>query len=153
MLPDLHIAPVLDTSTADLIADFFVPALRHADRYDRGVGFFNSGWFRLAAQGLTDFAAHGGRARWVTSPILTEDDWQALQHGDAARTDPLLYARLQSNLDDITRSLQSDTLSALAWMVADGVLDFKLALPRNKLDQGNFHDKFGIFTGLMMAGA
>jgi len=30
--------------------------------------------------------------------------------------------------------------------VADGILDFKLALPRNKLDQGEFHDKFGVFT-------
>ena len=32
------------------------------------------------------------------------------------------------------------------WTCADGILDFKLALPRNKLDQGEFHDKFGIFT-------
>jgi DNA phosphorothioation system restriction enzyme len=31
-------------------------------------------------------------------------------------------------------------------MVADRILDFKLALPRNKLRQGEFHDKFGIFT-------
>ncbi|NWJ46940.1 MAG: DEAD/DEAH box helicase family protein [Chloroflexi bacterium] len=31
-------------------------------------------------------------------------------------------------------------------MVADGILTFRLALPRNKLDQGDFHDKFGIFT-------
>ena len=31
-------------------------------------------------------------------------------------------------------------------MVADGVLDFKIAVPRAKLDRGDFHDKFGIFT-------
>jgi superfamily II DNA or RNA helicase len=146
LLPDINILPVLDTSASDLIADFFVPLLKEARRYDRGVGYFSSGWFRIAAHGMVEFAAQGGRARWVTSPILTEDDWQALQTGDAARTDPLLYARLQANLEDVTRSLQSDTLSALAWMVADGVLDFKLALPRNKLEQGDFHDKFGIFT-------
>lgn len=30
--------------------------------------------------------------------------------------------------------------------MADGILDFRLALPRNKLEQGDFHDKFGIFT-------
>lgn len=26
-------------------------------------------------------------------------------------------------------------------MVADGILDFKLALPRNKLEQGEFHQE------------
>ena len=30
-------------------------------------------------------------------------------------------------------------------MIADGILDFKLALPRNKLLGGEFHDKFGVF--------
>lgn len=29
----------------------------------------------------------------------------------------------------------------IGWMVADGILDFKLALPRNKLEQEEFHDK------------
>ena len=31
-------------------------------------------------------------------------------------------------------------------MVADGVLEFRLAVPREKLNGGEFHDKFGIFT-------
>ena len=30
-------------------------------------------------------------------------------------------------------------------MVADEVIDFRLALPHSKLDDGEFHDKFGIF--------
>jgi len=47
---------------------------------------------------------------------------------------------------DLRKALNEETLSALAWLVADGFLDFKLALPCNKLDQGEFHDKFGIFT-------
>jgi hypothetical protein len=31
-------------------------------------------------------------------------------------------------------------------MIADEILDFKLALPRNKLERGDFHDKFGVFV-------
>ena len=146
MLNDLHTASVLDTSSADLIADLFVPLLRESVLYDRGVGYFSSGWFRIAAVGMAAFAENGGRARWVTSPILDPADWEALQTGDAARTDPLLYVRLQAQLLDMTQTLEQDTLSALAWMVADGVLDFKIAVPRAKLDRGDFHDKFGIFT-------
>lgn len=53
---------------------------------------------------------------------------------------------LEININDLGRLLEQETLSNLSWLVADGILDFKLALPRNKLDQGEFHDKFGIFT-------
>ena len=69
---------LLNTSDHDLIREFFVPALTQAFRYDRGVGYFSSGWLRLAAQGMVSFAAHGGQARWVTSPILNRQDWEAL---------------------------------------------------------------------------
>ena len=31
-------------------------------------------------------------------------------------------------------------------MVADEIISFKLALPYEKLRQGDFHDKFGVFT-------
>lgn len=145
-LTSLFLPPVLDTSSGDIIQDFFNPALMCSVSYDRGVGFFSAAWLRIAAKGMSAFAANKGRARWVTSPILSESDWEALQKGDAARQDEILKAALDVNLDALEKSLEQETLSALAWMVADGVLDFKLALPRNKLDQGEFHDKFGIFT-------
>ena len=136
----------LDTSSADLTRDFFTPALNRAVRYDRAVGFFSSGWLRTNAEGMLGFAANGGRGRWVTSPILAEADWEALQSGDAARRDPALRKTLERNVSDLEETLEKDTLSALAWMVADGILDFRLALPRNKLERGDFHDKFGILT-------
>lgn len=146
MLPGLHLPPFLDTSTADLISDFFVPTLAQSVRYDRGVGYFSSGWLRIAARGMVQFAANGGRARWVTSPILTAADWEALQTGDTARTDLELRLILDLHVADLATSLEKDTLSALAWMVADEILDFRIALPRNKLERGDFHDKFGVFT-------
>ena len=137
---------VLTTSSADLIKDFFEPALCAAESYSRGVGFFSGAWMRMAATGMTNFAARGGYARWVTSPILSQDDWEALWMGESAKTDEILKDVLSRNVKDLQTSLQKDTLSAIAWMVADGILDFRLALPRNKLEQGEFHDKFGIFA-------
>ena len=145
LLPDYPFKTILDTSSHDLIQDFFIPALKRAVRYDRGVGYFSSAWLRIAAEGMVEFANHGGKARWVTSPILEEKDWEALVTGDQARRDIVLYSLLKQSIEDLPNSLETNTLSALAWMVADGVVDFKLALPRNKLDMGNFHDKFGIF--------
>ena len=137
---------MLDTSSANLIQDFFTPALNYATSYDRGVGYFSSGWLRVNARGLIAFAENDGRARWVTSPILSETDWEALQTGHDARQDIQLQSILEQNIRDLAYSLEKDTLSALAWMVADEILDFKLALPRNKLAGGDFHDKFGVFT-------
>jgi len=137
---------MIDTSSGDVIEEFFNPALMCSTHYDRGVGFFSAAWLRLAANGMAVFASNGGHARWVTSPILSEADWEALQKGDEARQDSILKESLQINIKNLENLLERETLSALAWMVADGILDFKLALPRNKLDQGEFHDKFGIFT-------
>lgn len=145
-LSETTFPPVLDTSSGDIIRDFFSPALSASVRYDRGVGFFSAAWLRLAAIGMVAFAANSGRARWVTSPILSEPDWEALQEGSAARQDSVLKQALEVSISDLKKTLEQGTLSALAWLVADGILDFKLALPRNKLDQGEFHDKFGVFT-------
>lgn len=144
-LKNLDFPITIDTSTANMVADFYEPALSVSVRYDRGVGFFSSGWLRLLAQGLNQFAANGGQARIITSPILDEDDWQALKMGAEARHDAVLRSALLKNVVELKEKLEADTLSALAWMVADGILTFKLALPQNKLT-GDFHDKFGVFT-------
>lgn len=141
----LHFPTVLDTSSHDLIAEFFVPALRNAVQYNRGVGFFTSGWLRAASEGMVHFANNSGHARWITSPILQPGDWIALTEGVAARSDPNLQKIIERNIADLATTLERDTLSALAWMVADEILDFKLALPRNSL-HGEFHAKFGVFT-------
>jgi len=145
-LQDINILSVMDTSSHDLTNEFFVPLLSNSVRYDRGVGFFSSSWLRINSKGMVAFANNGGRARWVTSPILDEADWEALLAGNTARTDPLLHSVLRRNITDLTETLERDTLSALAWMVADEIVTFKLALPYHKLDQGDFHDKFGVFT-------
>jgi hypothetical protein len=145
-LKQLDIPALLNTSANDLIRDFFAPMLAASTKYDRGVGYFSSGWLRVSAKGMVTFAENGGRARWITSPILAEEDWAALKMGEAARTDECLYRSLRQNLASLIETLEQETLSALAWMIADSVIDFRLAVPQDKLEQGNFHDKFGIFT-------
>lgn len=143
-LRDLSTDPHLATSTHKLLERFYVPALARSVSYDRGVGFFTSNWLRLAAAGLAGLAANGGKARIIASPKLDPDDCAALNQGADARNDPLLRAALERALEDLARDLANDTLATLAWMVADGLLDFRIAIPTGELD-GDFHDKFGIF--------
>ena len=123
---------------------FFRPALGASVRYDRGVGFFSSSWVREAADGLANFACNDGKARWVTSPILDQKDWDALIRGSKSETRSLLDTLIVKNVDIIKNELTRDTLSSLAWMISDGIISFKLACPRNKLS-GDFHSKFGLF--------
>jgi DNA phosphorothioation system restriction enzyme len=146
MLTDKKWSTLLTSSDCNMVSDFFVPALERSIKYDRGVGFFSSGWVRVASSGMLDFAKNHGRARWVTSPILSKEDWEALYSGDQARSDPALKAALMGTVSDLGRLLEKDTLRAISWMIADEIIEFKLALPRERLAGGEFHDKFGIFT-------
>lgn len=143
-LTKLDIPFALNTSRHDLIEQFFIPCLQNAIQYDRGVGFFSSGWIKESFTGMFEFAQKGGRARWITSPILSEADWNALLLGNEARQDELLRKTLLSAVGDLRNALQNDTLVAFSWMVSDEIIDFKLAKPRNKLNH-EFHAKIGIF--------
>lgn len=144
-LRGLQLGIILNTSTNDFVDDFFEPVLSNSIRYDRGVGYFSSSWLRLNSVGLAQFAQNGGHARWVTSPIMSKQDWEKLCLGNQARQDMLLYQILSNSIVNLQTELEKDELSALAWMVADNIIDFRIAIPRNELT-GEFHDKFGIFT-------
>ena len=99
---DLDLITVMDTSEHDLTVELFAPLLSNSTRYDRGVGYFSSGWLRTNVEGMVAFAENGGKARWITSPILAEDDWNALQVGDAARCNAVLRAVLQQAYETIS---------------------------------------------------
>jgi len=76
---------------------------------------------------------------------MQEADWEALQTGDRARSDIILREMLRGQVADLARALSSNTLNTLAWMVADGVLDFRFAIPRLPGSSGDYHDKVGVF--------
>ena len=145
-LQELFIPEIMETSSDSLSKDFFSPVLKYSVRYDRGVGFFTSGWIRATAQGMAPFIERGGVARWITSPLLNKEDYDALSLGVSAWKDKNLYEVLEKEIDDLVSSLEHDLLRTIAWMVADRRLIFKIALPTAKLAGGDFHDKFGIFT-------
>lgn len=146
MLKELDLQHVYDSECYDLIRDLQVPLLLQSKDYLRGVGFFTSGWLRLAAQGMAAFVTNGGSARVVLSPILDESDWETLKFGETAKNDAVLREVLVRNIEDLAKTLENDTRNALAWMVADGVLEFRFALPRDRVSAGDYHDKVGVFT-------
>jgi len=133
-----------NTGSHDLSGEFFVPLLSQAICYDRGVGYFSSGWLRVNAQGLSQLAMRGGRARWVISPHLSEEDIETFRRIADLQESPELVHRMMQTVDELRTALESDTRNTMAWMVADGLLEFRFAVPVGELI-GDFHDKFGIF--------
>ena len=146
MLRSLNLEPVYDSAEHDIVQDLMVPCLRESNTYLRGVGFFSSGWLRLAAQGLAGLVANGGRATFVVSPILDASDWEAMRIGAIARDNPVIKAVIGRNIIDLKESLQEETLNTLAWLVADGVLTFLIAILRDRTSGGDYHDKVGLFV-------
>lgn len=144
-LPDLELPADLDTSVDDIEQILYGPCLKISTTYDRGVGYFSSSWLRRVANGLAAFAANGGRMRLLTSPILSAQDWEALRQGDRARLDEELARALRVEIEDLERHAQDHPVQVLSWMIADGLLEVRLAIPTGKLD-GDYHPKMGRFV-------
>lgn len=143
-LPKVKIA--LNTSDDDLVTELYTPCLKWATRYDRGVGYFSTGWLSYNLQGLGDFASRNGKIRLITSPIISNADLDAIilakEHNEAFS---LLSNALRQNVDTLVAEMEKDLYNTFAWMLHDGIIELRFAIPQNKLDKGNFHDKFGIF--------
>jgi len=132
------------TGSCDLSDEFFVPLLSQAISYDRGVGYFSSGWIRVNARGLAHLAMRGGRARWVVGPRLSQEDIETFRSIANLQEGPRRIRQLLRTVDELKTALEGDTRNTMAWMVADGLLEFRFAVPVGEL-VGDFHDKFGIF--------
>ena len=131
----------------DLVRLFYVPALEDAERYDRLTGYFNAGALALAARGIEGLVRNGGRMRLVVGCTLDPAEVEAIERGEALRE------RVERRLADLPLAppdpAAADALELLAWMVAGGHLDVKVAVPcdaggKPTPDGALFHEKAGI---------
>jgi len=133
----------------NVVGDFYVPCLERSAVYRRAAGYFSSNGLALAAKGLAQLIKSGGRIQLVVSPQLSEDDVEAIQQGYKSREEVLEEAARRA-LTDPETELSRNRLSALAWMIATGTLDIKIALRADpvtgRLSRGIYHEKIGIFS-------
>lgn len=133
------------------IADmFYLPCMRNASHYDRISGYFGSTIYIIAWDALREFIEHNGKIRLICSPYVSDEDAAALANGYSAKNDALLTESLakevQSLFDD---PFLSAPAKLLAYMVSQGIIDVKLAVPTGNESPNArrlFHDKVGIFT-------
>lgn len=144
-LRKLNLRDEYRSDNCQLIQDFYVPCLEQATLYSRAVGFFSSTSIAAVASGLTVFIRTGGRMRLVASPNLSKEDATAITAGLQSREEAIATAivrELDHTIDDIVR----DRLACLAWLLSQGILDIKLAVPKDIENRGIYHEKLGLFA-------
>ena len=141
-LTDLNLKPVYNHSNCpDMIAGLYEPLLREAVRYDRTTYTFTAKGLIAAAVGTAGLVRNSGRIRLICDHTVRSDILQAIQDGQLQAETALLQTHNVEDLllvepDDISK----DHLELATWLVANGVLDVKVALRAPSI----FHAKIGI---------
>lgn len=131
----------------DHLQAVFIPALEKSVQYDRITGDFSSAVLSIFAEGLEAFVSNDGVIRVMTGIELFEEDVNAIERGQAddVLLDVINWAAVQDGYPDAV-------LEALAWLVAEGYLEFKLGAVRDKdgnvrgNEYGAWHQKMAVFT-------
>ncbi len=133
----------------DIAEDFYLPCMRSSVAYDRISGFYGSTVYIIAWKALKEFIDNGGKMRIICSPVLSQDDRQAMEEGDKAKSDTILADVFMRELQDM---LADDNLKLpsrlLACLVAGGIITIKIGIVKSVSHpavKSLFHDKIGIF--------
>ncbi len=132
------------TGERDPVTGFYKPCLDASITYDRAVGYFRSSIFAVIGQPFLDFARRGGKARFICSPSITEEDVKAIESGYLQR-DQAIERAITRDVDELLSDPASDhRAKLLATFIKFGTLDIKLAIRSG--GNGIYHEKIGIFS-------
>lgn len=146
-LRELDLKSEYRTKHDNISRGFLIPTLSEAVTYRRSVGFFSSSALKSIAPGLGKIASRGGKIQLVASPILSEEDIAALSEGYRRKEQIVQEAFLGSMPDwDELDSADQDRYNLLANLIADDVLDFRIAITESKSGYGIYHEKLGLIT-------
>lgn len=127
----------------DMVRDFYIPCLENAVSYRRAVGFFSSSSLVEVSQGIAKMAQNGGKIRIVASPYLSDEDIEAIKTGYENRKEVIEQALLRQ-LHEPVNYYASERMNMLANLIADGILDIRIAYTMDKSGMGMYHEKMGI---------
>jgi len=130
----------------NVIQNFYLPVLQEAAVYQRAVGFFSSSSLVEISKGIAAMANNGGHIQIVASPYLSDEDIQAIQEGYAAREAVMEKALLRQITDEELDYFSKERLNLLAWLIAEGILDIRIAYTKDQNGIGMYHEKMGIIA-------
>ena len=149
-LINISIAQAYDTGNREdqVVRDFYIPVLQESVSYKRLTGYFSSQVLALAARGIAGLISNGGKMQLITSPVVSEKDYEALTSNtpeDIQKFVDAQFAKAIGDLNDLASTIAYDHVRALGWMLREGILEIRVLIPR-EIDSGSgiFHSKVGI---------
>lgn len=142
---DINLEDEYKTPRDNITRDFYIPLLEKTKLYQRSVGFFSSSSLIDLSYGLANLVKNNGKIQYIVSPVLSDEDIKAINDGYANREEIENRILLES-FEEPKDYFEEERLNLLATLIANGVLDIKIAYSLNKDGKiGLFHPKLGLF--------
>ena len=145
-LEDVEIKKEYRSLLDNVVQDFYVPLLQKATLYQRAVGFFSSSSLVEISKGIATMASAGGKIQIVASPYLSDEDVEAIKKGYSDREKVIENALLSQLSDEHIDYYSMERLNLLANLIADGILDIRIAYTEDSKGIGMYHEKMGIIS-------
>lgn len=126
----------------DIAKEFYIPLLSNAISYRRAVGYFSSTVLSNIADGVSSLANNGGKIQIVASPYLSIEDIAAIKKGYELRG--VIQKAIIREMNDVKNTFEERRLNLLANLIADNILDIKIAFTMSDSIIGMYHEKMGI---------
>jgi len=134
-----------------LAYEFYIPVLQRTKLYWRISGYFSIDSLTIVAVGLAGLIKNGGKMRLIVGlhDISSElIEAYRLSREKAKEILEDFSRRILQDLDKVADEISRRRIEAVAWMLANGMLEIKVALPKRTflgLGNGIFHEKLMIF--------
>ena len=128
----------------NVVQDFYVPLLKEAVTYRRAVGFFSSSSLVDISKGIAAIAKRRGKIQLVASPYLSDEDIEAIRNGYEKRNSIIENALLSQLSDENLDFYSMERLNLLANLIAEGIMDIRIAYTEDDRGIGMYHEKMGI---------
>jgi len=144
-LPEFEVKNEYRSLLDNVVRDFYIPLLSQAVSYKRAVGFFSSSAFAEISKGISGLVKNGGTIQLVASPYLSEEDVASIKAGYEMR-DQIIKNAIRREMKEAANEIESVRLNLLANLIADGILDIKIAFIEDEKKMGMYHEKMGIIS-------
>lgn len=145
-LIDLNIKSEYRSLIDNVVDDFYVPVLKESVLYQRAVGFFSSSALIAISKGVEGLISNGGKIQIIASPRLSQEDIDEIRKGYEVRK--VLERALLRGIETHNSVEDTSRLSYIASLIANGVLDIKIAFLSTNNETAMYHEKMGIMNDI-----
>ena len=130
------------TNNNDVVKEFYLPVLKEAVLYKRAVGFFSSTALIEISKGISGLIRNGGKLKFIVSPLLSDDDIDAISRGYSERD--IVQRAMLREFREPKNSSEAERLNWLANLISNGYLEIKVAFTPPAKSSGIYHEKTGV---------